>query len=327
MNAHPSKSRNAASTERTTRVKGIASGVYSMGGARVLVTPEAIRGLAENVPTGKALPFIVNHDYRTMPLGKVSELTVEDTESGHAQLVGNVTSGHVEAPWPSQSGRDLVRVSFDDEMPFVRHYVDRDAQQFTVLVGPEHFSEPGNFAEFRDDLSSQGLDVAQEGRHSAVPDPLITFVLEHPYVVLLGKWMWDRIRNQVNQRVDDALRAAMDECSRRINVALKSFHRHRVSDSRDLTVRMLSGDDARSVTLIMPGDDVPGLLSATLESLEREVAEHRDVFKDADSITFQYTEDGGWAFCFVTTKDGQAIGSSDCWLRTVSVLEGIRKKD
>ena len=57
-------------------------------------------------------------------------------------LVGDVRRGHIESPSTNQSGRDLVRVTFDDNIPFVRHNVDQGAERLEVLVGLEHFSEP-----------------------------------------------------------------------------------------------------------------------------------------------------------------------------------------
>ena len=128
-------------------------------------------------------------------------------------------------------------------------------------------------------------------------------MLEHPYVVLLAKWIWDRVKNQFNERADNELRAAIDKCGRKIKAALSSFDQRRVADKRELTMRLLAGDDTMSVTLVMSAHDFRASLGTTLKSLEREIVAHRDVLEDGDSTTFKYTDGCGWEFCFLTTRE------------------------
>ena len=291
------------------------SGVYRHGPVSVFLTPEAICDAAESFPDGKAIPFIVEHDCRTMPFGKVVALRAEESVDGKMLLLGEVEMGDVAHVRHSNSGRTLCRIAFDDDSSFVRRDDRTEDEQCHVSVGLEHFGERSSYDGFVREVSAQKMSVSIDGRHSAALEPLIAFVMEQPIASAIIAWILARLAKQANRLVDERLASAVDRCVQRVSLALKRFNAHRKRDARALTVRITVGGSI-SVALVLEEDDLAEAFGVALESLGDEIDTLADLLEDAESVAFVYCREAGWRLYHMTMGDGTVIGSEECWERT-----------
>ena len=298
------------------------SGVYTHGPSSVFLTPEAILDTAKSFPDGKAIPFIVEHDHRTMPFGKVVALHAEQSTDGEMLLLGEVEMGEVTHVRHSNSGRTLCRIAFDDNTPFVRTHHRTEDEQCLVSVGLEHFGEQTDYDSFVRKVSAHKMAVSIDGRHSAALEPLITFVMEQPIGSAIVAWILARIVKQANRLVDARLASAVDRCVQRVSLALRRFNAYRKQDVRALTVR-IAFDGTMSVALVLEEDDLAEAFGVAIESLGDEIDALADLLKDAESVAFVYCRDAGWRFYHMTRGDGTVIGSEECWERTDRRLRGV----
>ena len=291
------------------------SGVYTHGPRSVFLTPETILDMAKSFPDGKAIPFIVEHDYRTMPFGKVVAVHAEESVDGVMFLFGDVEMGDVTHVRHGNSGRTLCHISFGDNIPFVRMHDGTDNEQCRVSVGLEHFDEQSDYDSFVQEVTAHKMSVSIAGRHSAVLEPLITFVMEQPIGSAIIAWILARIVKQANRLVDERLASAVDGCVERVSLALRRFNAHRKQDERALTIRIIF-DGTMSVALILEEDDLTEALGVALESLRDEIDALANLLENAESVALVYRRDAGWQLYHMTTGDGTVIGSEECWERT-----------
>ena len=279
------------------------------------MTPESVRSAADAVPRGRALPFIVEHDFRTVPLGKVNEFFVEESCNGDVELRGVVKMGEINSIWHSKANCNLIHIEYDDDVPFVRIEGDDEDRHSVVLVGLEHFANRSAYKRFVDEMATCNLVVQVEGRHSFTPDPLITLLFEHPIASAISLWLLSRIKHQIDRVADATLAATMDKCKQYVGRAIRRFNNRRIPDERDLTVRLVF-PGSTTIILVIRDNHPSEAIDAMAGSLMKSVEALGDVLKEAETVTFVYGHSDEWTFYYATSTDGGAIASEECWALT-----------
>lgn len=269
-----------------------------------------------------------------MPLGKVTDAWVESHDDRHLLLARIYYEDAVQSAVHLKTGTQLTLFEFSEHpKPLVRAFQNGPQEQTRVYVDRANFDNWQKYNEFESDVNyidDRIICSAGLGRKSAIPEPLLQFVLSNPeataVLAAVGPWILARAGKFITHTVDETLRKIGDDLSDELSAKVRSIHKSYKSRQ--------SGDDRSVVTqIIVQGDTELNLLTRTeraeefqnidLKQLRAEIEKYRDLIQEADSVTFGREGNGGWEFLFMTTKLGKVIGTYSCFKRTMKLLDEI----
>ena len=300
----------------------------------VVLTKEALESAAEGVNGDRAVRMGANHDPFCMPYGKIVEAWVEPREYCHVLVARMYVEDHVKQLIREKTGEQLALLDFGKyPKPFNKVFKNESHDQTEVHVDFVNFDSKQNYVGFMDEVKNIGDGLSCGGgfgRKSLIPEPFIQIVLSDPEAAAvasaLGLWMMVRAKRFIDHTIDETLRKVGDDLSDKLSAKIisvyESFKRHQAQDERPVVTK-----------IIMPGDLELNLLTKTehdakrqgmdLGSLRAEIEKYSDLLQVADSVTFGREGASNWKFLYLTSKTGKVIGTSECFDRTLRVLDEV----
>lgn len=276
----------------------------------------------------------VNHDLFCMPIGKVTNAWVESQGDRHLLRARIYYEDAAPLEVHLKTGTQLALLEFSEHpKPLVRAFQNGPQEQTRVYVDRANFDDWQKVNEFESDVNyidDRIICSAGLGRKSAIPEPLIQFVLSNPeataVLAVVGPWILARAGKFITHTADETLRKVGDDLSDKLSAKIisvyESYKRHQAQDERPVVIQ-----------IIMPGDVELNLLSRTehdaefqnidLKQLRAGIEKYKDLIQEADSVTFGREGDSNWEFLYLTTKTGKVIGTFECFDRTVKLLNEI----
>lgn len=310
--------------------------VVKQGGTRIKLAKEALECFVTQANSEKALPFIVEHDPRSVPLGKVKEVWIEAFGREYAAKA----RVHIEDTARSfrhlRSNTELVYLNFsDDPRPFVRISEDSGLHSITVGVDRANFNTREAYSAFMSDIKRLDDNILSKeiGRRSLGPEPLVQFVLSNADLgaaLAVGLWILHRVEKFVRYTVDETLRksadAISDALSARIAAIVDIYYGRQARDDRSVTIEtIIRGTmDIVLVTRLKRGSKFPAI---ELKEIAKELEKYGDVLAEAEEVTMSREGRGDWKLEHAKMRTGQVLGTRDCYDRTIGRLAARASSD
>lgn len=309
------------------------TGVVQQREVTTMITKEALQSLVDGLNTDRSLPFIVEHDPSGMPIGKVTQAWLEPSGADWVAK-GRIHIEHsARRVTHAQSGAELVCLDFQDAPePFVQRYGQCGRNAISVGIDRANFESIDHYEAFKETLEHIDSDFLQKdiGRHSAIPEPLIEFILSDPVLrTALTVWLLRRAEKFATYTVDETLKKAADELVELISVKIskivRAFKKHQAEVDAPVVNQIVIPGELALVLLVSldAGEEFPGI---DLKKLTKELEKYSDLLGDAEEARFAWS-DGSWKLLYMKTRSGRAIGTTECLERTLSRLEGAEHRE
>ena len=299
--------------------------IDELGGGRLRISTEAITSLEEQANGDRAIRSILEHDPHYFPLGKITEVSVEEKEDHF--VVRTIIDDTHEARHFHHQGTNaaMVEVTFtNDPRPFVQK--ESSGQDATIEVEADlaNFQDPRSFNEFVTEVVGSS-DLADHAglmvRRSLIPEPLIQFMISYPELAAVLTWTLWRGEKFLRYTVDETLRKVGDQisdvASGRMRNVINRFNQRRADDDRVATSHVIL-DGELTVHLLTKADDIEGQTDLGLASLCRQLEEHKDLLDSAESVTLSRgNKDEDWKVNYIETASGTVIVASECYEKTL----------
>lgn len=302
------------------------TGVVQQRDIETLITREALQSLVDQLNMGRSTPFIVEHDPTAMPIGKVTQAWLEPSGTDWIAKGRVYVERSGRRVTHTQSGDELVYLDFKHAPePFTRRYEYRDSQAISVGIDSANFANIDDYLEFKGALERIDSNIAQKdiGRHSAIPEPLIEFVFSYRVLeTYLTLWLLRRATKAANYVVDETLKKAADQLvetiGSKISKTVRAFREHQAEVNAPVVNQLVIPGEITLVLLISldAGEVFPGI---DLKKLTTEIEKYGDLLGDAEEARFSWSGDS-WKFLYMKTRSGQAIGTAECFDRTLRRL-------
>lgn len=295
------------------------TGVVQQRDAEILITKEVLQSLVDQLNMERSTPLIVEHDPTAMPIGKVTQAWLEPSGTDW------IAKGRIYVERPgrrethSQSGEELVYLDFEHApKPFARPYEHQERQAISVATDSANFANIDDYLAFKAALERIDSKIAQKdiGRHSAIPEPLIEFIFSYPVLqTFLALWLLRRATKAATYLVDETLKKLVDTI---VSKTVRAFREHQAETDAPIVNQLVIPGEITLVLLISldAGDEFPGI---DLKKLTREMEKYGDLLGDAEEARFSWSGDS-WKFLYMKTRSGQAIGTTECFDRTLGRL-------
>ena len=280
----------------------------------------------------RALRSILEHDFHYMPIGKLADATVDETE--HEFILRAVVDDTQQVRHFRHDGTDtqLVEVTFiNDSRPFVHQPLSDRPETVEVLVEPANFQNPTGFSAFVDEAKHPPEFADNAGLmqlRSSDPTPIIQFLVDHPVLASALGWVLWRGQKFLAYTVDETLKKAGDrisaDISRRIRNVIDKYNQHRADDDREPTSHLVLKGDVE-INLLTRCTDIEQQTDLGLSSLCEQMERFKDLVELAESITLarnHQTED--WELLYIETSDGNVIATAECYESTVEAYQTLR---
>ena len=310
------------------------TGVVEQGGAKVLITKEAIDSIPHQVNGDRAIPYTIDHDPFCLPVGKIESAWVEPYKDGYAALVQIHQEDSYSKIDHERSGAELVTLEFKDSpKPFLpKKYGNTDSKHYTLSVDSANFAKTRDYEEFISDIKFIDNEVVCNNsitRHSLGPEPLIQIEISNPALAAalgIGIWVMGRVVKFVTYTIDETLRKTADDFSdvfsNRLKDFLRAYKRRRTHDNRPSVAKIVIPTTIELVLLMKTQFD-DDLTAIDLRGLVEEMEKYGDILQEASSATFAQVDGQGWRFEYCTTRSGKVIGSLACYERTRENMERV----
>ncbi len=313
-------------------ITALRTGVIRQRGFETRITAEAVRSAARRAPGNGSLPVTVEHDPFGMPIGKVTDVWVEESGEDCEAMARVYLEEEEKRSLHARSGTELVLLDFEEAPePFRGRYTPPEDGLIRVGADFVNFQSHEDYEKFTGKVREiDGLTQEQVGRYSAVPEPLVQFVVSNADLAMalaIGYWVVRRVEKFVRYTVDETSRKladrASDVISSRISRVVKEYQeRHADQDRSTLNQVVIPGNmDLVLLVKVPAGEEFPGLAVARLVT---EMENYGDLLQDAQEATFALV-DHTWELQHLKTRTGQVVGTSACYENTVARLERIRK--
>lgn len=301
---------------------------------RVLITEETLISTVEGINGNRAVRSNVNHDLFCMPFGKVIEAWVEAHEDRHLLLARIFYEDEVKHAVHLETGTQLALLEFlEYPKPFVREFQSEPHDETRVNVDIANFDDWQKYSEFESDVGciDDRIDCSSGlGRKSAIPEPIIQFVLSNleatTVLTVVGSWILVRAGKFITHTTDETLKKIgddiSDELSAKVRAVLKSYKRWQSKDDRPVVIQMIVQGDVELNLLTRTKRDSE-FQDLDLQQLHAEIEKYGDILQEADSITFGREGNADWEFLHMTTKSGKVIGTRSCFERTTRLLDEV----
>lgn len=302
------------------------TGVVQQRDIETLITREALQSLVDQLNMERSMPFIVEHDPTAMPIGKVTQAWLEPSGADWVAKGRIYVERSGRRVAHTQSGEELVYLDFEDAPePFTRRYEYRDSQAISVGTDSANFANIADYLAFKEALERIDSNIAQKdiGRHSAIPEPLIEFIFSYSVLgTFLALWLARRVTKVATYVVDETLKKAADQLvdtiASKISETVRAFREHQAEVDAPVVNQLVIPGETTLVLLVSldAGDEFPGI---DLKKLTREMEKYGDLLGDAEEARFSWSGDS-WKFLYMKTRSGQAIGTTECFDRTLRRL-------
>lgn len=324
-------------TELTARIA--TTGIIEQAGANVLVDKQAIEALVAEINGERAVPLIVNHNPFSIPLGKLTEAWVEPFGNGYAAMVRIYIEETHSLLQHRGTGENLILTSFKGHSKaFVpKGYPTSGTGRDTVLIDLANFESFEAYQHFKDSLNEFDNSFDCENtinRYTVGPEPFIAWVLSDPVVhtalTSIGIWVLNRATKFVTHTVDQTLKKVGDELSvnlsSKLNQVLRRYTEHRKNDDRGTTTQITIRGDLELNLLVKTevDEEFPNI---NLNNLVDVINRYDDILQHADSATFALDGNGDWKLQYLTTLNGETIGTPECYQRTRDELHRMGQSE
>ena len=209
----------------------------------------------EGINGDRAVKSNVDHDLFCMPFGKVVNAWVEAHEDRHLLLARIFYEDEVKSAVHLKTGTQLALFEFSEHpKPFVREFQNGPQEETRVNVDIANFDDWQQYSEFENDVGSIDQRIACSfglGRKSAVPEPIIQFVLSNPVatvvLTMVARWILVRAGKFITHTTDETLRKIgddlSDELSAKVRAVLKSYKRRQSKDDRPVVTQIIVQGD------------------------------------------------------------------------------------
>ena len=299
----------------------------------IRMQPEAADSLPALANGDRALRSILEHDPHYMPVGKIAECTVEETETDFI-LKATVDDTH-EVRRFRRDGEDtqLVEVSFvNDNRPFLHQSLRVDSGVISVYADPINFQNPTGFDTFLAEINNPlgfADSVCSMHLRAFDPAPIVQLVIDHPVLSSALGWVLWRGQKFLAYTVDETLRKVgdqiSDEISSRIKNVIGKYNEHRAGDDRNATAHIVVNGDVE-INLLTRCPDIERHTELGLVSLCKQIERIKDLVESAESVTFtRNDETEEWELLYIETSDGNVIATAECYQSTVDAYQTLRR--
>lgn len=272
-----------------------------------------------------AHPIDVEHDPSVPPIGKTLRCHVEPLEDGEYGLV-SVTEIFVDPEVIELPGGDFgfQFISKFDSRPFLPIRSELP-DNFTVSVGNGAFVSSVAKAEFEATVKEySGFVLGQPHiRRSLTPDPLLAIILPAWFLTTLTAKTLNKLSDRLSDRLADDLTRLYDVARSAAITFAKTIHNR----NRLVTyVFALSGKpDVEFVAKLI--DPQPLGIALTIDSVSGPIQTAIEFSKtmNASKVQFLLHESSGWQFNFLTTRNGEVIGTDASFSRLVRRIDMLKE--
>ena len=298
----------------------------------VAFTRQALDDAAERMNGDRAIRQGLEHDPHFVPLGKTMSAEVIDLDEESVLTVVVDDTHEVSRRVHEYSRTRIVELTFpNDPRPFVIDGADTFKSALTVTVDWANFDDKESFDEFSNTTDEDGeSEVSQPMfRRSLVPDPLIQFAINYPEIAAALTWVAWRGEEFLRYTIDQTLRRTGDGIAERVSEKIKKwlgvYNELRTPHEKAVTSHVIVNSEPL-IHLLTRSQEVERDTEIGLESLAKQIEQHQDLIREADSVTFaRTTKDDDWNFLYLTTKSGKIIAAEDCYARTLEKRDEIAR--
>lgn len=309
------------------------TGIVERGGIKFMITKEALESMVEHIAEGRAVPIIVDHSPFCLPIGKISDASIEPFGEVFAVVARIQYEDNYSIVVHERSGGPLVHLGFEGSP---NPFVDRGARNLaagndTLSVDLANFASDDDYHAFRSDVLEIDNSITCDDkvqRHSLGPEPLLEFVISNPVInsaLAVGIWI---AGTYVRYTVDATLRSLADETAEILTSKMKrimgSYRNRRPHDQRDVISRIsIPGDP--EIVLLVESDISEEFPTIDLGKLVAEMEVYGDLLQQVQSAVFARMESDDWKLQYLMTRTGEVIATPECYKRTGELIERLER--
>ena len=227
-----------------------------------------------------------------------------------------------------------MRLSFSRApKPFVRESKHPEHGSIAMSVDWANFESRGSHATFLKTVKGIDQEIVPGvvGRRSLVPEPFIQFFVSNidlGIALSVGLWTIGRVEKFIRYTVDETLKKTADgisdSLSSKIGQIVKAYNNRESDDDRPVLTKVVLQSDVH-VVLITKTERDEEFPEVMLRGVVKEMERYGDLLKHAEEVTLSRVGTDEWKLQYLTTRNGQVIGTSECYGRTMERLRRIQE--
>jgi hypothetical protein len=289
------------------------------------IEKEALETVVDMINAGtEAIGVTIEHDGLTMPIGKVIRGKLVQLDDGEFAVATSQEIFDIHSiSTPKLSETYYVAESSSDHRPFADLRIE-DINKLTVSFDPHNF-ECNDFIEMKNFLHEEHVEVELEVRKSVLPDPEIIFhLVTGTLIVWSGKKTIEKLSNDVSTDISN--------CYGIIKKAIVKFAQYCIPKNRPKTYRLREqGEYIKELAIRTTNPDIviealqPDKLKEVETVIEKSLGQF-NIFPAKVQLIYE-SDNKMWKLNYLLTTSGQAIGTEQCYKRTIDLFNRVSRAD